>query len=324
LPQRRLRAGSLAGQRQDVGDVSVTPAIHLKGTSSGLRRPGSDAPDPGLFQLLAIDLDGTLVDDHNTISEAVERTVREAGLAGVKIVLVSGRPQVAALPIFRQLGLALPLISSGGAQVSDPASGRVIAHFQPPTDDIRRLVALARHGSLTLVYQTPEEVFGEGSPEILEVLRTAVRIPIQQVEDGLVACPDPIKVTVCGPRQRLDQVRAEMERLSLALSSVLSGPEYLEVTAKGVSKGRALRSVAEFLGVPMQQILVIGDAPNDISMFAEAGLAVAMGNAPPEVQAAAAVVAPAIEDDGVAWALRRFVLRPQDHDRRARSKDPNA
>jgi len=270
------------------------------------------------FQLVAIDLDGTLVDDQNSISEDVERTVREVRSAGIKIVLVSGRPQVAALPIFRQLGLALPLISSGGAQVSDPSTGRLIAHFQPPAADIRTLVGLARSAGLTLVYQTPDEVFGEGNAQILDILRAAVRIPIQAVEDGLAACPEPIKVTVCGRRPQLDRIRDEIERRGLGLSSVLSGPEYLEVTAQGVSKGRALRSVAKFLGVSMDQVLVIGDAPNDISMLTEAGLAVAMGNAPPEVQAAATVVAPTIEEDGVAWALRRFVLSPLNHDGQAR------
>ena len=290
-----------------------------------MRGAEAEAPLPGnRYQLVAIDLDGTLVDDQNAISERVERTVREVRSSGIKVVLVSGRPQVAALPIFRQLGLALPLISSGGAQVSDPSSGRVIAHVQPPVADIRKLVALARAAGLTLVYQTPDEVFGEGNARILEILRTAVRIPIEQVEDGLAACPEPIKVTVCGPRSQLDRIRDEIERLGLALSSVLSGPEYLEVTAQGVSKGRALRSVAEFLDVPMDRVLVIGDAPNDISMLAEAGLAVAMGNAPPEVQAFANVVAPRIEDDGVAWALRRFVLAPTKRGAQARGNDRNA
>src|SRR2546423_10395562 len=279
----------------------------------------AEAPRAGSrYQLVAVDLDGTLVDDHNMVSDAAERAVREVRSAGIKVVLVSGRPLVAALPILRQLGLELPLISSGGAQVSDPSTGNVIAHFQPSPADVRQLVALARDAGLTLVYQTPDEVFGEGSAQILDTLRTAVRVPIEAVEDGLAACPEPIKVTVCGPRPELDRIRNEIERRALALSSVLSGPEYLEVTAQGVSKGRALRSVAAFLGVPMDQVLVIGDAPNDISMLAEAGLAVAMGNAPPEVQAAASVVAPSIQHDGVAWALRRFVLTPLTNDGPAR------
>lgn len=270
------------------------------------RCPGTDRA--GRYDLVAIDLDGTLVDARNVISDAAERAVREVRSSGVEIVLVTGRPQVAALPIFAQLGLALPLISSGGAYISDPASGRVITEIQPDPQDIRVFIGLARAAGATLVFQTPFGMFGEGDAAILDELRAANDVPIVAAEDGLAACPKPIKVTACGPRGRLDQLRSEVSARGLGLSLVYSGPEFLEVTGPGVSKGHALRRVADVLSTSLERILVIGDAPNDISMFAEAGLAVAMGNAPPEVQAAAEVVAPRLEDDGVAWALRQFVL----------------
>ena len=263
---------------------------------------------PPIYDLVAIDLDGTLVDARNNISEIAERSVREVRSAGIKVVLVTGRPQVAALPIFSRLGLALPLISSGGAYVSDPASGRLIAEFMPAPGPMTEFVELARERHLTLVLQTPEAMFGEGSAPILDELRTANSVPIEAVEDGLLACPEPIKVTCCGPRGLLNEITDEITRRGIPLSLVLSGPEFLEATAAGVSKGRALVQVADYLGVSLEHVLVIGDAPNDISMFGEAGLAVAMGNAGPDVQAVADVIAPAIEEDGVAWALRRFVL----------------
>ena len=80
------------------------------------------------------------------------------------------------------------------------------------------------------------------------------------------------------------------------------------MTAAGVSKGNALRRLVDDLGISRDRVLVIGDAPNDVSMFQEAGLAVAMGNAAAEVQGAADIVAPTLEEDGVAWTLRRFVF----------------
>jgi Cof subfamily protein (haloacid dehalogenase superfamily) len=257
---------------------------------------------------VAIDLDGTLVDARNVISERVERTVREVRSTGVEIVLVTGRPQVAALATFSQLGLALPLISSGGAFVSEPATGRVIAETHPEPADIRILVDLAREAELTLVFQTPYELFGEGDVAILDELRASNDTPIEPADDGLAVCPEPIKVTACGPPERLEVLRSDLESRELGLSLVYSGPEFLEVTGAGVSKGRALRRLAEKLQIPLDRVLVIGDAPNDVSMFVEAGLAVAMGNAPPDVQAAARVVAPPLEEDGVAWTLRQFVL----------------
>jgi Cof subfamily protein (haloacid dehalogenase superfamily) len=260
------------------------------------------------YDLVAIDLDGTLVDAQNSISEGVERALQEVRSEGIKVVLVSGRPQVAAFPIFEKLGLGLPLISSGGAYVIDLVNGTLIAEFQPPVEDIHEVVRLARAAGLTIVFQRSDAVYCEGNAEILAVLRAAVRVPIAHVEDGLLECPEPIKISLCGPREELDRIDTEIKRRGLALSMVLSGPEYLEITAQGVSKGEALKRVAEYLRVPLKRIVAIGDAHNDISMFEVAGLGVAMGNAPPDVQAAADVVAPTIQEDGVAWALRNLLF----------------
>jgi Cof subfamily protein (haloacid dehalogenase superfamily) len=286
-----------------VSRSTEAPGAHVSRTRG---RPLTTRHGP--YELVAIDLDGTLVDAQNVISDRVERTIREVRSMRVEVVLVTGRPQVAALAIFNQLGLALPLISSGGAFISEPASGQVIAEVQPDPADIRFFVGLAREAAMTLVFQTPYELFGEGDEAILDELRVANATPIVPVDDGLAACPEPIKVTACGPRDRLEALRLELETRGLGLSLVYSGPEFLEVTGPGVSKGRALRRLADELGIPLERVLVIGDAPNDVSMFAEAGLAVAMGNAPSDVQSAAAIVAPPLDEDGVAWTLRRFVL----------------
>jgi Cof subfamily protein (haloacid dehalogenase superfamily) len=270
-------------------------------------RAAGGSPGARKYDLVAIDVDGTLVDSQNNMSEAVEAALRDLRAEGAEVVLVSGRPHVAALPVFKRLGLRLPLVSSGGAYVVDTASGRVIAQFLPSSSDMRQVVALAREAGLTLVYQMSDEVYCEGSPQILEAIRSAVRVPIEMVDDGLAVCPEPIKISVCGRREKLDRIDAAIKERGLAVSAVLSGPEYLEVAAQGVSKGEALRRVSEYLDVPLERIMVIGDAPNDVSMFEVAGLSVAMGNAPLEVKEAADVVAPTLEEDGVAWALRELV-----------------
>src|SRR5207253_6338681 len=157
-------------------------------------------------------------------------------------------------------------------------------------------------------YQTPTELYGEGRLDIIEELRATNRTWIERVDDGLAACPRPIKISACGPRETLASLESAVVRRGLSVSLVYSGPEYLEMTAAGVSKGNALRRLVDDLGIPRDRVLVIGDAPNDVSMFQEAGLAVAMGNAAADVQGAADIVAPTLEEDGVAWTLRRFVF----------------
>ena len=74
-------------------------------------------------------------------------------------------------------------------------------------------------------------------------------------------------------------------------------------------KGTALRFVAKKLEIPLEQVLAIGDNPNDVPMFEAAGVSVAMGNAPLQVREAATTVGPSNDDEGVAWAIRKFALQ---------------
>jgi hydroxymethylpyrimidine pyrophosphatase-like HAD family hydrolase len=89
---------------------------------------------------------------------------------------------------------------------------------------------------------------------------------------------------------------------------VASSPQALEILMPGVSKGRGLAWVAQYLGVSPQETIAIGDADNDIEMLQWAGLGIAMGNGMPGVKAVAGWIAPPVEEDGVAVALRHFVL----------------
>jgi hydroxymethylpyrimidine pyrophosphatase-like HAD family hydrolase len=96
--------------------------------------------------------------------------------------------------------------------------------------------------------------------------------------------------------------------LNVARGYSASYPHYANVVDAQADKGSALRLVCDHLGLDIRQALAIGDAGPDVSMFRAAGRSVAVGNAPPEVQAEARAVAPSNDADGVAWALERFVL----------------
>jgi len=107
----------------------------------------------------------------------------------------------------------------------------------------------------------------------------------------------------------LSKIERKLRLLNLPVYLTYSAPTYLEITRSGINKGEALKILATYLAIPLEHILVIGDSHNDISMFDIAGIAVAMGNAPEEVKAAANLVAPSNDEDGVAWVLRELVLQ---------------
>ena len=109
----------------------------------------------------------------------------------------------------------------------------------------------------------------------------------------------------------LAALRPRLEALGLpGVRLVESQSDYLEVLAARTGKGRALRKVVDRLGIPARRVMAVGDGENDADMLAWAGIGVAMGQGHPAAKAAADVVAPSVEEDGLAWALEHFVLRP--------------
>ena len=146
---------------------------------------------------------------------------------------------------------------------------------------------------------------GEGAKSQTQV------IVVRQNEEALVA--EPKRMLLHEP-----EAIVAAKELAAQYSQACRTETYFEpdgrlhslcILPRRADKGTALRFVAGRLEIPLEQVLAIGDNPNDAPMFGAAGVSVAMSNAPPEVKAAATVVGPSNDDEGVAWAVRRFVLQ---------------
>jgi Cof subfamily protein (haloacid dehalogenase superfamily) len=273
----------------------------------------------GGFDLVAIDIDGTLVTSEDKLSVSIAPLIREAQARGIGVTLVSGRPKLKMLPLLNELGIMLPYIGSGGAYIADPSNRMAIRYYSLAQEEAAEVVKLARAAKAPIISQEPEHLFYEGGLEELERLIALSKIDITGVEDSKVeiarvddilqACAEPAKITLCGDPEHLADIEKKLRLLNPALYLTYSAPTYLEITQSGVNKGEALKLLASDLAIPLERVLVIGDSHNDISMFEIAGMAVAVGNAPAEVKAAADLVAPSNDEDGVAWVLRELVLK---------------
>ena len=280
------------------------------------RERGSAREDA--YKLVAIDVDGTLVTSENKLSTGVVSLIREIQARGIGVTLVSGRPKLKMIPLLNELGLTLPYISSGGAYIADPSNNLVILHCPLTQEETMEIVELARAAKAPIISQEPDHLYYEGGIKELEQLIAISRIDITGVEnsqveilrvdDVLQACVEPTKITLCGEPDLLLKIERKLRLLNLPVYLTYSAPTYLEITRLGINKGEALKIVAAYLAIPLKHILVIGDSHNDLSMFEVAGMAVAMGNAPEEVKAAADLVAPSNDEDGVAWVLRELLL----------------
>lgn len=260
------------------------------------------------IRLVALDLDGTLLGPDHRVSAANRAAVSACLRAGVTVVLASGRSYDSMRPYGRALGLR-QLICLNGAAVADV------------TSDTVRPRQLLDQGQVALVSET---LLGRGIPFCLFGLRAIFCLPGRADPDALVSygepvirevpalseavVPDPIKLLAfreAGPQDE------ELRRLtSPALEQVRTHRHFLEWMAPGVGKGAALAELARALGLRRDEVLSIGDSQNDISMFAQSGVSVAMAGAPADVAGAARYTTASNSDDGVALALRRFVLEP--------------
>ncbi len=262
------------------------------------------------YDLVAIDVDGTMLDSHNCLADETVAAIRAVCEQGIGVTVVSGRSLLQLNQWLQRLQLQQPFIGSGGAYIADPLTGQVIEHSRLDRKDVEIIVGLARAAQVGVFFEAQDRFVGEASPEVIRSIHTVAGVVVAETQDILRdTLATPTKMFLTGEHARLVPLEDEILRRRLNVYLAYSGPIYLEVTRHGVNKGSALKRLSVHLGIPLERIVVIGDGGNDVSMFQMAGLAIAMGNAPPEVQAAADVVAPTNDAGGVAWALRELVLK---------------
>lgn len=260
--------------------------------------------------LAAIDFDGTLVRSDGTISDRTATAVRRVGEAGIRVIVVTGRPPRWLGPIAELLGHRGTAIAANGALVVDLATSQVLSsrHLDVPT--ARTVVARVRalFPSATFGVERPHGFAHErGYPR---GIRNSERMPLvayADTVDELLAEP-PIKILARVSDVDIDTA-AERARAALdgAASVYFSGAHLLEIAAADVSKAATLERVAAQWDIAADAVMAFGDMPNDIPMLEWAGHAVAVANAHPSVRAVADTVTASNDDDGVARVLERLL-----------------
>jgi len=262
------------------------------------------------YRMVCIDVDGTLLDSRHQPAPGAQDALDEMLARGVLPVLASGRTRVGVRPLLRQFGLGPAHIGGGGAYACGPDGALLFSRPITPAV-LPVLVQRARRVGLGPALHYLDETIIEGSAAHEHAMRQYNAGQGPRVPDLLAADFDvPLKLTLWGESDELDDFAAWVRTTDLeqSVEMVRSNQVFLEFNQVGVSKGAAVTVLAEALGIPLERVMTVGDQFNDVSMFAVAGLSVAMGNAPEGVKQSATHVAPTNDDGGLAWAIRRFVL----------------
>ena len=232
------------------------------------------------IKLIAIDMDGTLLLPDHTISPAVKNAIAAARARGVNVVLTTGRPYAGVHNYLKELHMEQPgdyCITYNGALVQKAADGSTVAQTALSYDDYRFLEKLSREVGSHFHAMDPNTQF--------------------------------LKVMMIDEPAILDQAIARIPQEVKEKYTVLkSAPYFLEILDKRVNKGTGVKSLADVLGIKPEEIMAIGDQENDIAMIEYAGVGVAMDNAIPSVKEVANFVTKSNLEDGVAFAIEKYVL----------------
>ncbi|MCR2806188.1 Cof-type HAD-IIB family hydrolase [Paenibacillus soyae] len=245
------------------------------------------------YKLLALDMDGTLLNERSEISEENAEWIRRAREAGVTVSFSTGRGFVSALPYAEQLKLDSPMITVNGGEI-----------WTKPH-------VLHKRTELSPIYVERLHKLAKSYPEVWFWAYTTLAIYNKERWFGAGESYDSHHWLKFGYYTEDDRARelilAEVQSWG-ALEISNSSPNNIELNPQGVSKASALRDLCDWMGIGMSEVVAAGDSLNDIAAIREAGLGVAMGNAQEAVKEAADVVTLTNDEHGVAELIKRYVL----------------
>jgi len=266
------------------------------------------------YKLLVVDIDGTLLGRDGSISAEHGEALAEVRRSGIRVSLSTGRAAQSCLPIIDQLSLDSYHIFFDGALVSN--LGEEV--YAEPLDSgvVREAVEFARLHDIDLELYSATHYFVERENWATEIHRQYFKLEPTVVDFADLWHRERIIKGGLITHSALQVAKARSFRFhfdrslrfSVARSPAFPGVEFTNVVAPQVSKGKALEALASHLGVALSEVMAVGDEVNDIPLLSLAGLAVAMGNAPDEVKAVAQHITLDVDHNGLAVAIKRFLL----------------
>lgn len=277
------------------------------------------------FQLIALDLDGTLFNSESKVSDKNKNAIKKAAAQGVTFVISTGRPYKG-LPvdIMTELNIRYAITTNGAAVYKAPEKECLFEHCMPAAlvaDIIEKLLQLELHMDLFIdgnAY-TPAQCRDtflkiKNLPDSLKEYILSTRESIPDMVAFLHETQPPVqKLTLNFPEKEDGSFIARKDAIRILdnypdIYYLSGGYGNLEFTKAGISKAKGLSQLCEHLQIPMAHTIACGDSENDLDIMSAAGLGVAMANAPKEIRQKADAVTLSNDDDGVAAMLEKWVL----------------
>lgn len=266
------------------------------------------------MKLVAIDLDGTLLNSQYKLSKENVKAVRATEKAGAKIVIATGRSVVSAKEIVSQLGISAYILALNGTyiiEVDRYGEQKELRRSILDKEKLVRAFQVTQKLGVTFIAsnecQSDRVVVDDGTELVQEFFierPDLQRLSIQEMAEKLMDTSTTYLKAAFTNRNREKLHQLKKALAEVGIDTIFSDTYYIEYISDGINKGWALEYLAKHLGISLQETIAIGDQENDIEMLQKSGLGIAMGNAAPHVKDVADHVTLTNDQNGVAEILR--------------------
>ncbi|KKK38933.1 HAD family hydrolase [Mesobacillus campisalis] len=258
------------------------------------------------YKLVVLDMDGTLLNDKHQVSAANKEAIQRLKKHGIHIVLASGRPYESIYPYVNELGTDLPIIAANGALIKSPLTSEVYYSAGLPIHLTKEIVEYGQEN------QYPVSLYLDGEVHTFHESMVKVHWELEKLNAKLIekfeGKKDLYKIIYRNIPEKIEEAFLHLEKkYRNQLYITRSDDIYLDIMNINVSKGMALRQILETHHFSPDEVVVMGNSYNDTTMFEVAGLSIAMENSPAVVKEAADFVTKSNNEDGVAYALERYI-----------------
>lgn len=271
-----------------------------------------------MYKLVAIDLDGTLVTDNKELTSKTVETIKKASEKGVKIMISSGRAFYRLEKFIDELGLRKENQCTScfnGGMIVENITKKMLYSKSLEAEEVKELIQLGKTLELPIMIYTKDVHCVEKIPDVVQKnIKNLKGMNLKKV------CFDEMnfneeanyiyKVCFIDKPEKIIEKRKEIPKEFFKKYEITSSvPEYLEIVKKGITKSEAIKFIMKLYDIKQEEVMAIGDGENDIEMLSFAGLGIAMENAKDDVKKFADDVTTSNNDDGVANAIEKYILR---------------
>lgn len=260
--------------------------------------------------MVLADVDGTLVTEEKVLTARAQAAVQGLHRAGIRFAITSGRPPLGMAMLFEALSLDTPVAGFNGGLMTEPDLSVILQRTLASSAVEQTIDVIREQGLDVWIYRGNDWLVEDVSaPHVAREART-VEFEPEVVKDVRSAAEGVIKIVgVSDDHPRVERCKAALQQVLGREASVSrSQPYYVDVTHPDANKGAVVEYLARNFCLSPSRIATIGDQPNDVRMFERSGFSIAMGNAPPEVQAQADATTDSYRNEGFAKAMEQLIL----------------